>query len=70
MQLLFRALALQVHVAKDNSIVGDVLSLGSQLPAFPKIHMCRPKLCAAINWSARGSVFCTEKTRAFLRTLL
>ena len=24
MQLLFRALALQVHVAKDNSIVGDV----------------------------------------------
>ena len=23
MQLLFRALALQVHVAKDNSIVGD-----------------------------------------------
>ena len=33
-------------------------------------YTCRPKICAAVNWSARGSVFCTEKTRVFLRTLL
>ena len=52
MQLLFRALknwALQVHVAKDNSIVGDELGFKTKFSAVKKKNL---ETSVNLSWKA------------------